>query len=135
MSEHPAKPDLLGRASDARTIEPELLLQKLRSDVPILLVDVRPSAERAAGTIEGARSFPLHQLKARVAELLGSRCGEVVVVSRSGRAAQAAAEILTLAGFGEVTVLEGGLDRWEALGLPLTPPQSSARPFLTSRMT
>ena len=58
--------DYLGE--DVDTIDREQLLERLtRGD--IVLVDVRPEEEYAAGHIEGARSIPLDELERRLAEL------------------------------------------------------------------
>src|SRR5215217_1267787 len=58
--------DYLGEEVD--TIDREQLLERLaRGDV--VLVDVRPEEEYAAGHIEGARSIPLSELERRLAEL------------------------------------------------------------------
>jgi rhodanese-related sulfurtransferase/biotin operon repressor len=58
--------DYLGE--DVDTIGREDLLERLkRGDV--VLVDVRPEEEYAAGHIEGARSIPLDELERRLAEL------------------------------------------------------------------
>jgi rhodanese-related sulfurtransferase len=58
--------DYLGE--DVDTIDREQLLERLtRGD--IVLVDVRPEEEYAAGHIDGARSIPLDELERRLAEL------------------------------------------------------------------
>jgi rhodanese-related sulfurtransferase len=58
--------DYLGE--DVDTIDREQLLERLtRGD--IVLVDVRPEEEYAAGHIAGARSIPLDELERRLAEL------------------------------------------------------------------
>jgi DNA-binding transcriptional ArsR family regulator len=58
--------DYLGE--DVDTIDRAELLDRLtRGD--IVLVDVRPEVEYAAGHIEGARSIPLEELERRLAEL------------------------------------------------------------------
>jgi rhodanese-related sulfurtransferase len=56
----------------------ELLARLDRGDV--VLVDVRPSEEFDAGHIEGARSIPLDELQARLAELPDDR--EIVAYCR-----------------------------------------------------
>ena len=62
--------DYLGE--DVDTIDREQLLERLtRGD--IVLVDVRPEAEYAAGHIEGARSIPIDELEDRLAELPDDR--------------------------------------------------------------
>jgi rhodanese-related sulfurtransferase len=103
-----------------RTLCPELLLQELRSGVPVFIVDVRKRAEvRACGAISGSRLFPLHHLAARVDELAEHRCGPIVVVSQKEEQSRTAVAILTLAGFNEVLALEGGFARWLELGYPV----------------
>jgi rhodanese-related sulfurtransferase/DNA-binding HxlR family transcriptional regulator len=69
--------DYLGE--DVETIGREDLLERL-SNGAVVLVDVRPSEEFAAGHIEGARSIPLAELERRLAELPADR--EVVAYCR-----------------------------------------------------
>ena len=69
--------DYLGEEVEA--IGREELIERLgRGDV--VLVDVRPAEEFAAGHIEGARSVPLGELERRLAELPADR--EVVAYCR-----------------------------------------------------
>src|SRR3954470_842242 len=69
--------DYLGEEVD--TIGREELLERLaRGDV--VLVDVRPAEEFAAGHIEGARSVPIDELERRLAELPHDR--EIVAYCR-----------------------------------------------------
>jgi rhodanese-related sulfurtransferase len=69
--------DYLG--GDVEVIGREELLERLeRGDV--VLVDVRPAQEHAAGHIEGARSVPLEDLERRLAELPHDR--EIVAYCR-----------------------------------------------------
>ena len=53
---------------DVDTLGREELLERLRRG-DVVLVDVRPEAEYAAGHIEGAQSIPLDELERRLAEL------------------------------------------------------------------
>jgi rhodanese-related sulfurtransferase len=100
-----------------RTVSPEALLQELRSHVPLTIVDVRDRAQvEATGTIAGARMYPQRQLGARITELVDLRATPIVVVSQTARRARLAALELEAAGFEEVSVLEGGLQRWLDLG-------------------
>lgn len=69
--------DYLG--SDVETIGREELLERLSSG-DVVLVDVRPREEYAAGHIEGARSIPIAELERRLAELPADR--EVVAYCR-----------------------------------------------------
>ena len=69
--------DYLGE--DVETIGREDLVERLSSG-DVVLVDVRPREEFAAGHIEGARSIPLAELERRLAELPPDR--EVVAYCR-----------------------------------------------------
>ena len=101
------------------TIDPDLLVQELRSGRDVVIVDVRSKAEFCAGHIAGSRLIPIHQLVARTCELDTHRTHPVVVVSQDGLRAKVAAGALSLAGFGDVAVLDGGIRRWRELGHPL----------------
>jgi rhodanese-related sulfurtransferase len=57
---------------DVEAISREELLARLGSG-DVVLVDVRPAEEFAAGHIEGARSIPLDELERRLAELPAGR--------------------------------------------------------------
>jgi rhodanese-related sulfurtransferase/predicted transcriptional regulator len=72
-----AAQDYLGE--DVETIGREELLTRLASG-DVVLVDVRPREEFAAGHIEGARSIPFSELERRLAELPPDR--EVVAYCR-----------------------------------------------------
>ncbi len=100
-------------------IDAELLLQELRSGRTLVVVDVRSKAEFCAGHIPDSRLIPIHQLAARTCELATHRTDPIVVVSQDGVRATIAAGALALAGFGEVSVLDGGIRRWRELGHPL----------------
>jgi rhodanese-related sulfurtransferase len=69
--------DYLG--PEVETIGRDELIDRLgRGDV--VLVDVRPSEEYAAGHIDGAKSIPIHELEQRLAELPADR--EIVAYCR-----------------------------------------------------
>ena len=69
--------DYLGE--DVETIGREDLVERL-SNGDVVLIDVRPQEEFAAGHIEGARSIPLDELERRLAELPADR--EIVAYCR-----------------------------------------------------
>jgi rhodanese-related sulfurtransferase len=103
-----------------RTISTEALLQEIRSNVQLTILDVRDRPEvSATGTIRDARIIPLPQLSTRFDELADLRSTPIVVVSRTARRARAAALQLAIVGFEEVSVLEHGIDEWIQLGFPL----------------
>jgi len=104
-----------------RSIEPELLLQQIRSRRPMTIIDVRVGATYRGpdGRIAGARSMPLQNVPARCATLEGHRNDPIVIVSSCGIRARLAALELTLAGFTEVCALAGGMERWNKLKFPV----------------
>lgn len=91
------------------------LNEQLRNGSDAQIVDVRESAEVAAGMIAGARHIPLGELPARMDELDKTR--PVVAVCRSGRRSAAAADELAAAGFTAYT-MTGGMLEWSDAGLP-----------------
>ncbi len=108
-----------------RTISAEALLQELRSNVPLTIIDVRERHEVAeTGTIASARRFPAWQLSSRLAELGDLRSTPIVVVSETALRARTAALALEVAGFEEVSILKGGMRHWIELGYPLDSPPS-----------
>jgi rhodanese-related sulfurtransferase/DNA-binding HxlR family transcriptional regulator len=87
----------------------ELIARLARGDV--VLVDVRPPEEFAAGHIEGARSIPLEELKRRIAELPRER--EVIAYCRGPFCAYAHEAVRTLRGAGRsARRLQDGFPEW-----------------------
>ena len=77
----------------------------------VVLIDVRPEEEFAAGHIEGARSVPLEELERRLAELPSDR--EVVAYCRGPFCAYAHEAVRTLRASGhEARRLEEGWPEW-----------------------
>lgn len=88
----------------------ELLERLRRGDV--ILVDVRPPEEFAAGHIEGARSIPLEELERRLAELPGD--DEVIAYCRGPFCAYAHEAVRTLRDAGHrARRLEEGWPEWQ----------------------
>lgn len=114
-----------------RTISAEALLQELRSNVGVTILDVRERPRiRETGAIANARTYPLSQLASRLSELRDLRSTRIVVVSQRARRALTAARELEAAGFGEVFVLEGGMHHWLELGYPVEARPESAPPSI-----
>jgi DNA-binding transcriptional ArsR family regulator len=87
----------------------ELVARMARGDV--VLVDVRPEAEYAAGHIEGARSIPLDELERRLSEL--PRGHEVVAYCRGPFCAYAHEAVRQLRAAGrQARRLEYGWPEW-----------------------
>lgn len=85
-----------------------------------LVLDVRDSAEYAAGHLPNAKHIALAELDQRIGELDKYKNQNVVVVCQSGARAASAAGKLLKAGFSEVVSLDGGVAAWKIAGLPLS---------------
>lgn len=84
-----------------------------------LMLDVRTPAEFAEAHIEGSVLHPLSGLDMREVAGLAAGKDECILVCRSGNRARQAAEKLEAGGIASVRVLDGGVQAWEASGLPL----------------
>lgn len=81
------------------------------------LIDVREPDEWGEEHIPGARLIPLGQLQQRMDDLDPN--AELIMVCRSGRRSQLAAQMLQRAGFGNVSNMAGGMLAWEDKNLPV----------------
>ncbi|MBN1759536.1 MAG: MBL fold metallo-hydrolase [Chitinispirillaceae bacterium] len=99
------------------SITPEQLRMNLEASGTPVLLDVREAEELDGplGYMEGIIHIPIGRLTARLDELEQYREREIVTVCRSGGRAATAAQILSVAGFRAVSVLEGGLIGWNAM--------------------
>lgn len=102
-----------------RQVVPALAVQVLNRDGSVV-VDVREDAEVRSGKIKGARHIPLGQLKGRLAELDGFKEKPVLVYCRSGSRSAHACNMMTKAGFRDVSNLAGGITAWESADLPVS---------------
>jgi rhodanese-related sulfurtransferase/predicted transcriptional regulator len=101
--------DYLGE--DVETISREDLRERLARG-EVVLVDVRPPEEFAAGHIEGARSIPLAELERRLAELPPDR--EIVAYCRGPFCAYAHEAVRRLDDAGRTASrLEDGWPEWQ----------------------
>ena len=96
------------------SIPPEVLKQKMQSDISLTLLDVREAHELSSelGHIEGIIHIPIGNLAHRISEIEHHMDREIITVCRSGARAFTAAQILTKAGFTKVSVLAGGMIAW-----------------------
>ena len=94
------------------------LRERLASESAPLVVDVRGPDEfdGPLGHIEGSLNAPLPDLAAHQPDIVAAGRPVVCVCLTDKRSAAAAAQ-LTAAGFGDVTVLRGGMKAWREAGL------------------
>jgi rhodanese-related sulfurtransferase len=106
---------------DVTALEPvarDELLRRLHGG-QVLVLDVRPEAEYAAGHIPGAVSVPHDQLASRLAEF--PERADIVAYCRGRYCVFApdAVRLLRARGF-SARLLEGGLPDWRLAGLPVS---------------
>lgn len=85
-----------------------------------VVLDVREENEVRGGKLKGAKHIPLGQLKNRLVELESSKSKPVLVYCRSGSRSAHACDLMTKAGFENVSNLTGGIAAWESANLPVS---------------
>jgi rhodanese-related sulfurtransferase len=116
------RPDVhaAGRAylgPDTEQVGREELLRRAASK-EVLVLDVRPAEEYAAGHIPGAVSIPFDQLTSRIAELPGN--AEIVAYCRGRFCVFAHDAVRTLVANGRTARrLQDGMLEWRLAGLPV----------------
>ncbi len=112
-----AKRQFLREKGAMEPVNRDDLLERVRTGAVIVL-DVRPSEEFAAGHIPGAISVPLRHLVRRLSDLPKDK--EIVAYCRGPYCVLAvqAVEILRKRGFHAIR-LEDGVQDWRAMGLPV----------------
>ena len=107
----------LGAADDLEPLQRDELLRRVAAG-EVVVVDVRPAAEYAAGHIAGAISVPLEVLEARLAELPPGR--EVVAYCRGPFCALGGRGVELLRRHGRrARRLVDGFPEWRLAGLPV----------------
>jgi rhodanese-related sulfurtransferase len=103
--------------SQLQPIDAQELLQRLNAD-QVLLLDVRPAEEYQTAHLPRARSIPVTELEARLADLPLDR--EIVAYCRGPYCvfADEAVALLRARGY-QARRLAEGLSDWRALGLPI----------------
>jgi rhodanese-related sulfurtransferase/predicted transcriptional regulator len=109
----------LGARDQLEPVTRQELARRLQDGDPVVVLDVRPAAEYAAGHLPGAVSVPVGELRRRLAELPADR--EIVAYCRGPYCAFAheAVAMLREEGF-SARRLEDGLPEWRAAGLAVT---------------
>jgi rhodanese-related sulfurtransferase/predicted transcriptional regulator len=109
----------LGARDELEPVTRQELARRLQDGDRLIVLDVRPAAEHAAGHLPGAVSIPVGELRRRLAEL--PRDWEIVAYCRGPYCAFAheAVAILREAGL-PARRLEDGLPEWRAAGLAVT---------------
>jgi len=98
------------------------LYERLESDPPALLIDVRSVEEfnNEKGHLPNALSIPMLELEFRIDELAEYKDKEVVTMCPGGGLSLVAVDLLMEAGFTDVKSLKEGTDGWVQNGYPTT---------------
>jgi hydroxyacylglutathione hydrolase len=105
------------RIARTERLSPAVVADRLVSNDPPLVVDVRGPREYEAKHIEGSISIPLNRLAERARYLPADR--PLLVHCAGGYRSSVAASLLGQMGFDRVSELAGGIVAWEAAGLSL----------------
>src|SRR4029077_569158 len=94
------------------TIAPEALKALLGGDASFALIDVREAGEYNSSHIAGASLIARRQLEFVISKAVPSLGARVILCDDDGRRAGFAAATLQRLGYRDVSVLEGGINRW-----------------------
>ena len=102
-------------------ISPEDLSERLQTERPPRLLDVRQPEENALAALPGSTLIPLNELPERVQELEAWREEEIVVYCHHGIRSLQAIHFLRTLGFNRLWNLTGGIDAWSSQVDPSVP--------------
>src|SRR6266581_7487269 len=103
---HGGPPGMAGK------IAPEALKSLLDGSTPFALIDVREAGEYNSSHIPGASLIARRQLELQMPHAVPFKGTRVVVCDDDGRRAGLAAASVERMGYREVSVLDGGINRW-----------------------
>jgi rhodanese-related sulfurtransferase len=99
------------------TIAPASLKSLLEGKEPFALIDVREAGEYNSSHIPGASLIARRQLETLEPQAVPFKGTPIVVCDDDGRRARLAAGTLERLGYRQVSVLDGGINRWVTDGL------------------
>ena len=102
----------------AGSISPDALKSLLSGDSQFALIDVREAGEYNSSHIPGSSLIPRRQLEFQMPAAVPFKGARVVVSDDDGRRAAVAAIALERMGYTQVSVLEGGINRWSSKDYP-----------------
>lgn len=96
------------------------LFDRINSDQPPLILDIRTVQEYTDGHIPNARQIAVTAIKSNLEDLQHFKENEIVTICPGGGLSLVAVDILVEAGFNDVKSLRGGMDLWSEKGYPTT---------------
>jgi rhodanese-related sulfurtransferase len=106
------------RASAQGAISPSEAANLLKEKKELQLIDVRTPAEYADGHLAKAKLIPVQELESRLGEIDKNK--PILLYCRSGHRSGNALKILIGKGYAQAKHMEGGINAWQAAGLPVT---------------
>jgi rhodanese-related sulfurtransferase len=100
------------------------LLERIQSDDPPVLIDVRFGKYYNKSHLPNAKWHPILKMIKNLVELQEFNDKETIAMCWGGGLSLAAAEILQRNGFQDAKSLYGGTDLWENKGYPLSIPEN-----------
>lgn len=95
----------------------QCLIERIKLDIPTIVVDLRSPDEAKKGHIPGAVSIPITEISAAYEKFPKDKKAPIVLYSHDTKSAIQAFEIVSVwGGFTHITVLEGGFDEWVKIG-------------------
>lgn len=117
--------DLLAQAkSQIKEATPDEVHQRLASDAPPVLVDVREPDETEQGIIQGAHVIPRGFLEMRIEDKVPDKAAPVVIYCAGGTRSALAAKALQDLGYDAVTSMSGGFNGWKERGFKFSVPRT-----------
>ncbi|MCB9785596.1 MAG: molybdopterin-synthase adenylyltransferase MoeB [Deltaproteobacteria bacterium] len=105
--------------SKIREITVHELRERLASNEPPMLFDIREPEEHQNGVIEGARTLPRGYLELKIESLVPDRKTPVAIYCAGGTRSALGAHALQQLGYQDVVNVEGGIGAWSRAGYPL----------------
>jgi rhodanese-related sulfurtransferase len=106
------------RASADGALSPTEAASVIKEKKDLQLIDVRTPSEYADGHLAKAKLIPLQELESRLGEI--DKTKPILLYCRSGHRSGNALKILVGKGYAQAKHMEGGINAWQAAGLPVT---------------
>ncbi len=114
-------PSLQNRGQKVSLLEATQLINQGKTTI----LDVRDTEQFNAAHLRGSKNIPFKELTNRIEELTKSKSKTLIVVCQSGFLSSKASAQLKKHDFNTVFSLNGGLDAWQAQGLPTSKVKAS----------
>lgn len=103
------------------SLTPQKAYDQLSKSTDAVIVDVRnPNEWMATGILVGAALIPLSEFEQRAPQEL-PKDEPIYVICNTGNRSRAASEILIKDGYKKVYNIDGGIQAWLSVGLPVEP--------------